>query len=85
MNFMLLFRLRIDLDVVNEDDDKLVKIWLTYVVHKNHEYCRSISQTERHDRELKMYLIEQVIDPGKRVAVLDSQLVQFSIMSTHTE
>ncbi|GKE44901.1 hypothetical protein Tco_1472185, partial [Tanacetum coccineum] len=30
-------------------------------------------------------LIEQVIDPGKRVAVLDSQLVQFLIISTHTE
>nr|GEY87877.1 hypothetical protein [Tanacetum cinerariifolium] len=56
MNFVHLFRLRINQDVVNEEDDTLVKIRLTYAVHKVHEYRRSVSQTERHNRELKMFV-----------------------------
>nr|GEY56620.1 hypothetical protein [Tanacetum cinerariifolium] len=44
---------KVSMDVINEDNDKLVKIRLTYVVHKVYEYHKSVSQTERHDRELK--------------------------------
>nr|GEY60199.1 hypothetical protein [Tanacetum cinerariifolium] len=51
---MLLFRLRINQDVIDEEDDNLVKMLLTYAVHKVHEYRRSVCQTERHVRELEM-------------------------------
>nr|GEX70104.1 hypothetical protein [Tanacetum cinerariifolium] len=48
--------LRINQNVVNEDDEKLVKILLTYAVHKVHEYHRRVSQSERNDRKLKMFV-----------------------------
>ncbi|GJX76467.1 hypothetical protein Tco_0323278 [Tanacetum coccineum] len=49
--------LRIDQNVVDEDDNKLIQIWHTYTVHKVHEQRRSIGQPERHGRELKMSVL----------------------------
>ncbi|GJY01204.1 retrovirus-related pol polyprotein from transposon TNT 1-94 [Tanacetum coccineum] len=41
---MLIARTRLDLNVIDENDDKLIQVWLTYAVHKVHEYRRSIGQ-----------------------------------------
>ncbi|GJR87300.1 endoplasmin [Tanacetum coccineum] len=48
---MLPFKLRINHDVVNEDDDKLVMIRLTYAVHKFWEYLLRLLSTD--DSQIK--------------------------------
>jgi hypothetical protein len=52
MVHMLLFTLRVDQDVVNEDHDKLVWLRHEYGVHQVHEMCRSISESKRHNQIL---------------------------------
>ncbi|KAK4724128.1 hypothetical protein R3W88_026907 [Solanum pinnatisectum] len=54
MTSMILFIPRIKEYVINEDDNKHVKIWLKYSLHKIHEHCRSISQTKRYNKKLIM-------------------------------
>jgi hypothetical protein len=43
---MLLFTLRIDQDVINEDHDKLVQLRHEHGVHHLHEMCRSIGYSK---------------------------------------
>jgi hypothetical protein len=52
MLHMLLFVLRVDQDVVNEDHDKLVQLRHEYGVHQVHEMCRSIGESKRHNQIL---------------------------------
>jgi hypothetical protein len=39
-------------DIINENDNELIKISHEYMVHKLHESGRSIGQPKRHDRVL---------------------------------
>src|SRR5581483_6970140 len=54
MLFMVLLALRIDQDIVYEDNHELIQIWSTYSVHQIHKDCWSVRQTERHDQEFVM-------------------------------
>nr|GEU85643.1 hypothetical protein [Tanacetum cinerariifolium] len=56
MTLVFFFGLRIDQNVVEEYDNKLIQIWLPYAVYKIYEYRSSIGQLERHDHELKMFV-----------------------------
>ncbi|MFS7889171.1 hypothetical protein Hanom_Chr00s000003g01603831 [Helianthus anomalus] len=47
-------RLRINQDIINENDDELIQIRLADPIHQVHENSRSIGQTEWHDCELIM-------------------------------
>jgi hypothetical protein len=49
---MLFFTLGIDQDVINEDNDKLVKLRHEYGVHQVHKMCRSIGESKRHNQIL---------------------------------
>src|SRR5581483_4360861 len=51
MLFMVLLALRIDQDIVYEDNHKLIQVRSTYSVHQIHKDCWSVRQTERHDQE----------------------------------
>src|SRR5581483_10074182 len=51
MLLMVLLALRINQDVVYEDNHELIQIWSTYSVHQIHKDCWSVRQTERHDQE----------------------------------
>jgi hypothetical protein len=57
MPFMLFLVLRIDQDVINEDQDKLVQLCHEYRVYHVHEVSRSIGQPEWHHQ----ILIETVL------------------------
>jgi hypothetical protein len=46
MSCMLFFTLGIDLDIVNEDYDKLVQLWHQYEVHQVYEICKSIGESK---------------------------------------
>jgi hypothetical protein len=46
MPHMLFFALRIDQDVVNDDNDKLFQLCHEYGVHRVHEICRSIGESK---------------------------------------
>jgi hypothetical protein len=52
MPHMLFFTLRIDQDVVNEDNDKLVQLRHEYRVHQVHEMCRNIGESKWHNKIL---------------------------------
>ena len=43
MTFVIILRARIDENVIDEDDDELVKIWAANTIHEIHEHCRRIS------------------------------------------
>jgi hypothetical protein len=49
---MLFFILGVDVDVVNEDHDKLVQLRYEYGVHQVHEICRSIGESIQHNQIL---------------------------------
>jgi hypothetical protein len=49
MLFMLFLRLRVDDDVVNENDNKLIQILHETLILELHEGGRSICDAERHD------------------------------------
>jgi hypothetical protein len=49
---MLFFTVGIDQDVINEDNDKLVQLWYEHGVHQEHEMCKSISESKRHNQIL---------------------------------
>jgi len=50
---VLCLGLRIDKNIIDEDNDELIKERLKNLVHQIHEYGRCISQAEWHDQELK--------------------------------
>src|SRR5581483_5970934 len=54
MLFMVLLALRIDQDVVYEDNHKFIQVRSTYSVHQIHKDCWSVRQTERHDQKFVM-------------------------------
>ena len=54
---MLLLRLGVDLDVVNNDHNKLIQIRLEYPMHEIHECRLSIRQLGRHHCELEMPIL----------------------------
>ena len=54
MILMLLLKLGVDQDVVNNDHNKLIQIGLEYPMHEIHECCWRIRQPEGHHCELEM-------------------------------
>src|ERR1043165_204947 len=61
-------------NVVNKHDDELIKVRLANAVHQVHEHRRYVSETKRHDQELKMAITSaksSLLDVG----FLDTQLV----------
>ncbi|GJT43396.1 hypothetical protein Tco_0952111 [Tanacetum coccineum] len=53
MLLMLFFRLRVNEDVVDENNNKLIKVLVENTVHQIHKHGRSISQTEGHNQEIR--------------------------------
>lgn len=47
-------RLRINLDIINGNYYKFVKMRLEYLVHECHECCQSIRQSKWQNREFKV-------------------------------
>ncbi|KAK4707103.1 hypothetical protein R3W88_033352 [Solanum pinnatisectum] len=58
MTSMILFIPRIIKYVINKYNNEHIKIQLKDYVHKIHERCRSIGQTERHNKELIMTITD---------------------------
>jgi hypothetical protein len=56
MLHMLLFALRVDQDVVNEEHDKLVQLRHEHRFHQVHEMCRSIGESKRHNQILVQHV-----------------------------
>ena len=56
---MLCLGTRVDEDIVDKHDNKLVQIWMENPVHQIHEHGRGISQAEWHDKELKRPITSQ--------------------------
>ncbi|KAK4729331.1 hypothetical protein R3W88_022319 [Solanum pinnatisectum] len=118
MTNMILLNPRINQNIINENNNKHIKIRIKHSVHKIHERCRSISQTKCHDSKLIMTisgpkscirdvtlsysqlmiarseiylrktsgtlkLIEEIINSQKRILILDSNLVQLTVIYTH--
>ncbi|KAJ6793921.1 Uncharacterized protein M6B38_233045 [Iris pallida] len=54
---MLFLSLRVDQYVIDEDNNKLIQIFMENLVHKVHEYRRSICQSKRHDQEFKLHIL----------------------------
>ncbi|KAJ6794229.1 Uncharacterized protein M6B38_231475 [Iris pallida] len=54
---MLFLRLRVDQYVIDEDNNKLIQIFMENLVHEVHEYRRSIRQSKRHDQEFKLSIL----------------------------
>src|SRR3954469_14308492 len=52
MLLVFFFRLRVDQNVIDKNDDKLVQERSEYPIHQLHENCWSIRQPERHDLKL---------------------------------
>jgi hypothetical protein len=76
---MLLFTLRIDQDVINEDHDKLVQFWYEYGVHQVHQMCRSIGESERHNQ-----ILLQVV-PSREGSLRNIFRTDLELMITRTE
>ena len=54
---MVLFILAVDEDVINVDNDKLVKVGSEDILHKSLEGSWGIGETKRHDSELIMTIV----------------------------
>jgi hypothetical protein len=76
---MLLFTLRVDQDVVNEDHDKLVQLRHEHGVHQVHEMCRSIGESKRHDQ----ILVQPI--PGGESCLRNILRTDFDLMITQAE
>lgn len=48
MFFMLLGAPGVNEDIVNENNDEVIKVIMEYLVHQSHESCRCVSEPERH-------------------------------------
>jgi hypothetical protein len=79
MLHMLLFVLRVDQDVINEDHDKLVQLRHEYGVHQVHEMCRSIGKSKRHNQ----ILVQPV--PCGESSLRDIFQMDLDLMITRTE
>ena len=117
---MLLQRLAVDEDVVQEHDHEVVQVRPEHLLHEVHERGRRVGQAERQHEELVVPVpraerglrhvgridahlvvaraqidlaevlrtvqpIEQLIDAGQRVLVLDGDLVQRTVVDTHAQ
>jgi hypothetical protein len=76
---MLLFTLRVDQDVINEDHDKLVQLCHEYGVHQVHEMCRSIGESKRHNQ----ILVQPV--PGGEGSLRNIFRIDLDLMITRME
>jgi hypothetical protein len=76
---MLLFTLRIDQDVINEDHDKFIQLRHEHGVHQVHEMCRSIGESKRHNQ----ILVQPI--PGRDDGLRDIFRVDLDLMITRIE
>jgi hypothetical protein len=56
---MLLFILRIDKDIIDENHHKSIKLWHEYRIHQVHKVCRSIYQSKGHDKILEQAIVSR--------------------------
>ncbi|KAJ0851982.1 hypothetical protein HanRHA438_Chr14g0632981 [Helianthus annuus] len=74
MVLVFLQTLRIDQDIVDENDNKFIQVRLAHSVHKIHEDRRCVRQSKRHNQKLVM----PIPSPEcclKDILVSDSQLM----------
>src|ERR1044071_3683411 len=71
---MIRLVLRINQNIVNKHDDEFIKVRLANAVHQVHEHRWCVSETKRHDQELKM-AITSAKSSLRNVGFLNAQLV----------
>ena len=54
---MLFHRLRVDQNIIDENNDKLIYVGYEYPIHQVHEHLWGIGQTEWHNQKLIMVII----------------------------
>ncbi|CAA0834151.1 Unknown protein, partial [Striga hermonthica] len=54
MLLVLLLALRVDKNIVNKDNNKLIEVGMENTIHQVHENCWSITEAEWHDNKLVM-------------------------------